>query len=207
MCDGQTHCHTGSCTYDEMLPLVINILKECIQDFEIRIKNDNGNSMKLHEKLLKSLEKKMQDLEAKELAQWEAQAHPDPSQRMPPHIFKMLNEKLLKEKDEVKEAMCNARKSMPDPIDYEEKRFRFQEALDALTDPEVDAEKKNILLKACIERIDYKRDKPERIKNPEKKTYRNGRPDGKGKRLKPNPLPSGASWTNPPIDIDVKLKV
>ena len=207
MCDDQIHCHTGSCTYDEMLSLVINILKECIHDFEIRIKNDNGNSMKLHEKLLKSLEKKMQDLEAKELAQWEAQSHPDESQRMPPHIFKMLNEKLLKEKEEVKEAMCNARKSMPDPIDYEEKRFRFQEALDALTNPEVDAEKKNILLKACIERIDYKRDKPERIKNPEKKTYRNGRPDGKGRRLKPNPLPSGANWTNPPIEIDVKLKV
>ena len=203
MCDGQTHCNTGSCTYDEMLPLVINILKECIHDFEIRIKNDNGNSMKLHEKLLKSLEKKMQDLEAKELAQWEAQSHPDPSQRMPPHIFKMLNEKLLKEKEEVKEAMCNARKSMPDPIDYEEKRFRFQEALDALTDPEVDAEKKNILLKACIDRIVYNREKPERIESQQVLYY-----DKEKKRTThKSPLKTGGNWTKPPIDIDVKLKV
>ena len=203
LCDGQTHCNTGSCTYDEMLSLVTNILKECIHDFEIRIKNDNGNSMKLHEKLLKSLEKKMQDLEAKELAQWEQQSHPDPSQRMPPHIFKMLNEKLLKEKDEVKEAMCNARKSMPDPIDYEEKRFRFQEALDALTDPEADAEKKNVLLKACIDRIVYNREKPERVESQQVLYY-----DKEQKRTRhKSSLKTGSTWTKPPIDIDVKLKV
>lgn len=207
ICRDQKHCKTGSCTYDEMQNAVVNILKDCITDFEIRIKSDQGDSLKLHEKLLKSLEKKMQELEAKELAQWEAQANPDPSQRMPADIFKILNEKLLKEKDEVKEAMCNARNSMPTPVDYQEKLFRFKEALDALLNPDVDAQLKNKLLKACIERIDYSREKPERIKNPEKKTYKNGRPDGKGRRLKPNPLKTGGSWTNPPIEIDVKLKV
>ena len=161
--------------------------------------------MKLHEKLLKSLEKKMQDLDAKELAQWEAQSHPDESQRMPPHIFKMLNEKLLREKEEVKEAMCNARKSMPDPVDYRDKVVRFRKALEALDDPERSAEDKNRLLKDCIDRIDYNREKPERIKNPEKKTRKNTR--AKGKYVKQNALPTGANWTTPPINIDVKLKV
>ena len=166
VCNDQAHCHTGSCTYEEMMDTVVDILRQCIKDFEIRIKNEQGDSLKLHEKLLKSLEKKMQDLEAKELAQWEAQSHPDPTQRMPQHIFKQLNEKLLKEKDEVKEAMCNARKSMPSPVDYKEKLVRFQDALDALLDPNVDALQKNKLLKACIERIDYRREAPQRIKNP-----------------------------------------
>lgn len=207
ICNDHGHCHTGSCTYDELLNAVVDILKQCIADFEIRVKSDNSDSMKLHEKLLKSLEKKMQELEAKELAQWEAQSNPDPSQRMPPHIFAALNEKLLKEKDEVKEAMCNARKSMPDPVDYKEKLFKFKEALDALLDPEVDPQLKNKLLKDCIERIDYNREKPERIKNPEKITYNNGRPDGKGRRLKPHPLKTGGNWTSPPIELDVKLKV
>ena len=207
ICNDHGHCHTGSCSYEDLMNAVADILRQCIADFEIRIKSNNGDSTKLHEKLLKSLEKKMQELEAKELAQWEAQANPDPSQRMPAHIFKVLNEKLLKEKDEVKEAMCNARKSMPDPVDYKEKLYRFKEALDALLDPNVDAQLKNRLLKDCIERIDYNREKPERIRNPEKKTYRNGRPDGKGRKLKPHPLPTGANWTNPPIELDVKLKV
>ena len=207
LCDDQSHCGTGSCTYDEMLEMVKGILTQCIEDFERRIKSNSGDAMKLHEKLLKSLEKKMQDLEAKEIAQWEAQTHPDESQRMPQHIFKMLNEKLLKEKEEVKEAMCNARKSMPDPVDYGEKVVRFRKALDALENPDINVEDKNRLLKDCIERIDYNREKPERIKNPEKKTYRNGRADGKGRRLKPNPMKTGAQWTTPPINIDVKLKV
>ena len=205
LCNNQTHCHTGSCTYDEMLEMVKGVLTQCIEDFEHRIKSNSGDSMKLHEKLLKSLEKKMQDLEAREIAQWEAQSHPDESQRMPPHIFKMLNEKLLKEKEEVKEAMCNARKSMPDPVDYREKVVRFRKALDALENPDMDAEDKNRLLKDCIERIDYNREKPKRIKNPEKKTRKNTRV--KGKYVKQNALPTGANWTYTPIDIDVKLKV
>lgn len=207
ICDGQVHCHTGSCTYEEMEKEVVAILKQCIEDFEVRIKENTEDSVKMHEKLLKSLEKRMQELEAKELAQWEQQSHPDPAQRMPAEIFKKLNEKLLKDKEEVKEAMCNARKSMPNPVDYHEKLNKFQDALNALLDPDKSAEEKNRLLKACIERIEYKREKPERIKNPERRTNLNGRPDGKGRYLKPNPLKTGALWTNPPIEIDVKLKV
>ena len=203
LCDGQTHCHTGSCTYDELLEMVKGVLNQCIEDFEHRIKSNSGDSMKLHEKLLKNLEKKMQELEAREIAQWEAQSHPDESQRMPPHIFKMLNEKLLKEKDEVKEAMCNARKSMPDPIDYGEKVVRFRKALEALEDPERDAEDKNRLLKDCIERITYNRARPERIKSQQVMYY-----DKEQKRTrKKSPLKTGGNWTTPPIDIDVKLKV
>jgi hypothetical protein len=189
LCVDQAHCHTGSCTYEEMEQLVVDILRKCIADFEIRLKSNQDDSIKLHEKLLKTLEKKMQDLEAKELAQWEAQSHPDESQRMPPHIFKMLNEKLLKEKEEVKEAMCNARKSMPDPVDYEEKRQRFRDALDALLDPEVNAEQKNRLLKACIERITYSRETPQRKRDSAKALHR------------------GGNWTSAPIELDVKLKV
>ena len=203
MCDDHARCHTGSCTFYEMLEMVKGILTQCVDDFERRIKSNAGDSMKLHEKLLKSLEKKMQDLEAREIAQWEAQSHPDESQRMPPHIFKMLNEKLLKEKEEVKEAMCNARKSMPDPVDYQEKVVRFRAALEALEDPEKDAEAKNRLLKDCIERIDYNRERPERIKSQQVLYY-----DKERKRTRTkSPLKTGSNWTTPPIDIDVKLKV
>ena len=202
-CNHSSHCNAGSCTYDEMLDMVKGVLTQCIEDFEQRIKNDAGDSMKLHEKLLKSLEKKMQELEAREIAQWEAQSHPDESQRMPPHIFKMLNEKLLKEKDEVKEAMCNARKSMPDPIDYGEKVVRFRKALDALEDTERSAADKNRLLKDCIERIDYKRERPERAKSQQSFYY-----DKEKKRTRvKSPLPTGANWIKAPIDINVKLKV
>ena len=192
MCSDQSRCKTGSCTFEEMIDRVCEILEQCIDDFEIRIKNDEGDSIKLHANLIKSLEKKMQELEAKEIAQWEAQAHPDPAQRMPVEIFKRLNENLLKEKDETRTALCNARESMPEPINYEEKVMLFRNAIDALRDPEADDELKNELLKACIERIEYYKEKPQR------KDPANG--GGTFPMTK-------STWTQPPIELDVKLKV
>ena len=165
---------------------VTDAMKQSIADFEIKIKNQDVDSAKLHEKLLKSLEKKLQDLEAKELAQWEAQADPDLSQRMPAEIFKKLNEKLLKEKEEVRQAIQSARQSAPNPVNYSETVAKLSEALNALSDPTKNVEDKNKLLRACIERIDYKRERPERTKL-DFKSY-----DG---------------WTTTPIEIDLKIRL
>ena len=207
MCSNQVHCKTGSCTFNEMMDFVCNILENNIADFQVKLAEESGDNQKLHEAMIKNLEKRLRDIGARELSQWEAQSDPDPSKRMPQAIFAQLNAKLLKEKEEVEIALHRAYESKPNPIDYERKIAKFSDALRALRDPDADAAKKNKLLKDCIERIEYSREKPERIKNTEKPTYRNGRPDGKGRRLKPNPLPSGANWSNPPISIDVKLKV
>ena len=191
-CSRQSRCGTGSCTFDEIVNRVCAVLEECIEDFEIRIKTDTGDSAKLHAELIKNLEKKMKDLQAKELSQWEAQSDPDPAKRMPQEIFQQLNEKLLREKEEVQQALCNAYESMPEPVDYEEKVARFREALAALRDPEADNALKNELLKACIERIDYYRERPQRKK------------PAKGNGAFPM---IHTQWTNPPIELDIKLKV
>lgn len=201
LCDNQAYCKTASCLYDEMIERVAGVLKQCIADFEVRIKNNDGDSAKLHASLIKRLEAKKIELDAKEVAQWEAQANPDPSKRMPEHVFKILNEKLLKEKEEVRQALCKAYESMPEPVDYEERMHRFQEALDALNNPDVSAVKKNSLLKACISRIDYSREKPVRLKSQQERVYIDG------KRTWRSPLPTGGNWTKTQIELDVKLKV
>lgn len=203
LCDGQVHCNTGSCFYDELIDRVAAVLAECISDFEIRIENNAGNSEKLHAQLIKNLENKLKRLQAKELAQWEAQADPDAENRMPPEIFKQLNAKLLKEKEEIQQALCKAHEAMPAPVDYEEQIKMFSDALNALRNPDVDAAEKNKLLKLCIERIEYKREKPQRL-------VRNGpkrRKTVNGKRVIITDLKTGANWTNPPIELDVKLRV
>lgn len=203
LCDGQTHCKTGSCLYTEMEERVSAILADCIRDFQVRLKNNEGDSVKLHMRLINNLEAKQKELEAKELAQWEAQADPDPAKRMPPHIFQKLNEKLLKEKEEVKQALCKVYESMPEPVDYEEKIAQFTEALNALHNPDVDAATKNRLLKACIERIEYHRDAPQRIRSKQVRYY-----DKEQKRTRnKSPLNTGGNWTSPEIVLDVKLRV
>lgn len=203
LCDGQAYCKTTSCLYDEMIEKIADVLRQCIADFEIRIQNDDGDSRKLHANLIKRLEAKRKELDEKEIAQWEAQADPDPSKRMPDHVFRVLNEKLLKEKEEVRQALCKAYESMPEPVDYAEKLRSFQDALDALSDPDADAVKKNKLLKACIERITYSRERAVRIPSQQVRYYD---PVQKKTRNR-SPLNTGGNWTTPPIELDVKLKV
>jgi hypothetical protein len=193
-CYDQVHCNTGSCAYDRMINAVADILRQSIADFEIHIKNDNGDSIRLHQALIKNLEQKLKDINARELSQWEAQSNPDPSMRMPAEIFKRLNEKLQKEKVEVEEALRQAYETVPQSVDYVDKVHTFREALNALLDPEKSAKEKNSLLKDCIEKIEYYREKPERMKK--------GEGVKKGEQFKE----VGGKWTNPDIKIKVKLK-
>ena len=172
-----------------------DILKKSIKDFEAKANNGDNNSLKLHQNIIKNLEKKLKDIQAKELAQWEAQSDPNPENRMPQEIFKQLNAKLVKEKNDVQQALKKAHESMPEPVNYEEKIIRFKDALSALENPKVDVEEKNRLLKLCIDRIKYHREKPQRLKKEPG--------ERKGTRFKT----TGGHWSNPPIELDVKLKV
>lgn len=203
MCNDQVHCGTGSARYSEVFERVCNILEDCIEDFEIRLSENTEDAEKLHAKLIKSLEKQLDDLKAKELSQWELQADPDPAKRMPAEIFEKLNAKLLKDKETIQEALCKAYESMPKPVDYGEKIIKFRDALDALRDKNVDAAKKNRLLKACIARIDYSREKPVRIPSQQIMYYD---PETKKTRYT-SPLGTGANWSDTPIELDVKLRV
>jgi DNA invertase Pin-like site-specific DNA recombinase len=205
LCDGQTNCNTASCLYSEVMDAVIEILNQKLADYAVKVNENNDDSIREHEKLIKSLEKKLSTLQAKELAQWEAQSDPDPAKRMPQHIFQQLNAKLLKEKEDVDIALRNAYATVPAKIDYEQKVVTLQDTLNALADESVSAAEKNKFLKLCIERIEYHRERPERIKSTEKRTKKNGRVNGKS--LKPHPLNVGANWTYTPIELEVKLKV
>lgn len=157
VCNNQVHCKNGSADFSEVMEYVVNTLKDCIEDFEVRIDQKQDDSIKLHRDLIEDLKKKLKELEEKEILQWEGQYDPDPDKRLPPHIFKMLNEKLLAEKEEINNALCKALETLPEPIDYKEKVLKFQDALNILEDPEIPAKIKNQYLKDIIERIDYER--------------------------------------------------
>ncbi len=198
LCCNQARCKTSSCLYSDMIDRVREILQQCIADFEMRIESDNSDSAKLHANLIKRLEAKLEDLKKKEINQWDKYTE----EGMPKDIFDRLNEKVLAEKEEVQQALCKAYESMPNPVDYEEKLCRFRDALQALDAPEVSAARKNTLLKQCIDRITYSREKSERIKKEKRK-----RITVDGRRVIVDPLKTGANWTESPIELDVKLKV
>jgi len=155
LCYRQSKCGNGSCLYEDFIREVVAMLKECIADFEIRLSGDNKDAQKLHANIVKNLEKRLEELEAKEIKLWDKYTE----EQMPKHIFDKLNAELLQDKEKVNVALCEAQKSTPSPIDYEQKLLMFEDALNTLLDENATADKKNALLKKCIERVDYSRER------------------------------------------------
>lgn len=155
LCEGQTHCKTASCFVTEMEEAVVNVLKDAIKDFTLKIENSAQDEIELHRQLIAQQEKRLEELNKLEISQWDKYTQ----EGMPKHIFETLNAKVLAEKEEVQQGLCLMRDSLPEPVDYVKKRAMFSDALDALLDPDAPIRRKNLLLKACIDRIEYTRAK------------------------------------------------
>ena len=193
VCNNQVRCKTGSADFYEIYEDICNIIRDCIQDFELRIKDNKDDSFKLHRDLVKRLETKLKELEKKEIEQWEAQYDTDETKRLPPHIFKVLNEKVLKEKDEINKALAKAKDSMPRPVDYRDELKKFKDAIDMLEDDDVDAKTKNQYLKNIIDKIVYERGATVRITKENAEKYNVD-------------VSKGLKYHTPPYKIQMKLK-
>ena len=190
-CNDQVHCKSGSVKFDEVIEYICEVLQNCIDDYQIRVDNNKDDSIKLHKDLVTRLEKKLKELEEKEVKQWEDQYNPEVA--MPPEIFKKLNEKLLKEKEEVNQALCDAKDSIPEPVDYKNKIIQYTDAINLLKDPNIPAKITNRYLKDIIERIEYERPPAIRITKDIKHLY-------------PEDVANGELWHNEPFKIRIKLK-
>ena len=191
LCNNQVHCKSGSVFYHEVKDYVANTLRDCVKDFEVRITDDNDDSIKLHKNLVNRLKRKLKELEEKEIKQWEDQYNPEVA--MPKHIFEKLNKKLLEEKDEVIKALCKAEDSAPNIIDYKNQVRKFTDALNALEDPDVPAKITNEYLKDIIKRIEYERPPIIRITS-------------KNKHLYPEDIANGLQYHFEPFEISIELK-
>lgn len=155
LCEGQTQCGTASCYVTEMEEVIIQALKDAIADFELKMQRSTQDEVELHSQLIAQQEKRLEELNKLEISQWDKYTQ----EGMPKHVFDQLNAKVLAEKEEVQQGLCLMRDSLPEPVDYAKKKATFSEALDALLDPEAPVRKKNLLLKSCIDRIEYTRKK------------------------------------------------
>ena len=185
-CNNQVYCKTGSADFNEVFEDICRTLEDCIEDFKVRIDDKRDDSIKLHKDLIANLKKKLDDLQITEDLQWESLHHPDPEKRMPQQVFNRLNEKVLKEKEAVREALCKAEESMPEPVDYKERVMKFTDALEALRDPNISAKAKNRYLKDIVERIDY--DRPPNVRITKANAARYGTTTAKGMKFHQEPF-------------------
>lgn len=193
VCNNQIRCSTGSAVFSEVIEDVCNALRKYIEEFDMVIDNNQSESIKLHENILNTQEAKLAEIELKELNQWEALHDPNPEKRMPQHIFQKLNEKLLVEKEEIKQSLYETKMTIPRQIDYKELSLKFSDAVKALENPDISAKIKNQYLKDIIERIDY--DRPPNVRITKKNAAKYNTVTSKGMKIHTEPF-----------KIEIKLK-
>ena len=148
-------CGNASATYDEVMDQLSNAIKGYIEDFEVNLSGDNADEVARHQQMIDSMERRLSDVEKKELALWEKYTE----EGMPKAVFDKLIEKVTTEKKELKDSLKKAYDSMPSQEDYEEKMASFSVALESLMDDSISAEAKNTYLRSVISKITFEREK------------------------------------------------
>jgi hypothetical protein len=154
-CSQMKFCGNASATYEEVMDTLCDGLLAHIKDFEVRIDNDNSNEIEAHKMKIDAMEKRLVEIEKKELSLWDKYAEDG----MPKHIFDKLMESVTTDKKELKESIEKARENTPRKEEYTEKVRTFKMALDILRDDSVSAKIKNTYLRSIIGRMTFEREK------------------------------------------------
>ena len=101
---------------------------------------------------------------------------------MPRKVLDSLLAKNAEQKKEIS-ALIEAAEKEPVPVDYQERIVTFSETIAALNDSAIPADAKNALLKACIKRITYSRERGKRTNNQK------------------------GGWTCNPIQVEIELNI
>jgi DNA invertase Pin-like site-specific DNA recombinase len=148
----------GSVILQEVLDEIAAVLREGVEEFEMRIEQGTDNSAEIHRQLIQRLERKLVELQELEIKQWDEKTRGG----MPDHVFHKLNAQTVAEIEGVTQALCEAKSAEPEHVDLQDKIITFRAALDLLSDPDAPVKELNRLLQACIERIDYSRPRPQK---------------------------------------------
>lgn len=190
VCNNQKRCKSGSAELERVIEDVKFVMREKIKKLEWEMEHQPDNSINLQENLIKQLEKELAALEKKELEQWELRS----SGEMPKEIFNKLNEKLLADKEEKKQALCLAHESMPVRKNLKKTHASLVRALKALESEKVDGKTKNEYLKEIIDHIEYERPAMLRVKKADRAS------------VDPSATYNGHGWYSLPYRVHVVFK-
>jgi hypothetical protein len=155
LCGDRKKCGCASARMDDVIAEVVKVLRSALDEFEVRVEAGGDDSAEIHRQMVERMEKRLAELRKQEVQQWKEKM----KSGMPDHVFKELNEPLVAEIEDLEHALCEAKDATPEPIDLGTKIVTLKAALEAIQDPAAPVKEKNKLLKACIERITYSRDR------------------------------------------------
>lgn len=145
-------CHMKSLPASDVTESVINGLKEYIADFEFQMKNSNSQEeAQRQQDLINALESELDKQEKKRARLFDAFEDGTYNKNEFIERKQVLNSTI----EEIQKQIQEARDSMPEAVNYEEKIMQLHGVINCINDPNEDAKAKNFLMKSVIDHIDY----------------------------------------------------
>ena len=140
----------------DLIPALKTILiTEHLPELEAKLATGDGNSLVIQKQMVDRLEKQMADYRKQEAKQYDLLE----TGIYTNDVFLERNTALREKISICSNQLAEARKKIPQAVDYEEKILALKEAIAVMDDDKVSMERKNILLKAIIKKIEYSSDK------------------------------------------------
>lgn len=149
-CDNQSNCHSSSIMFEPIKQSVVNALHEYIKDFNIKLQNNDGSSLKLQQNILNNLQKQYDDLSAQQNKLYDLLEKGIYSDEVFMERQKILN----KEREKLESAITMQKNNLPNAIDYQEKIITLTQALNVINDKTLSEQAKNTFLKQIIDKIE-----------------------------------------------------
>ena len=130
ICPNQRICH--------FVERVKEILSKTVDDFEIKLQNDDGNIVRIHENIIRNLEQDLLKLKDKDLRQKDAYEDGIYTKEE----YASRNAKLQEQICEVQLSIQRAKDTMPPEVDYQERVSRFSDCLSKFEDTDISSESK-----------------------------------------------------------------
>lgn len=156
ICRTDPRCFRSVKVIDVIDAVVYALENSELPALEAKLKSDDGNARKIQARILENLEKKLAEYQEQEDTQYELLE----TKKYTQDVFDRRNSVLRKKMEECQAAIYQARSTMPEDIDYEEKIVRLKDAISALRDNEMKPSEKNKIVKAVVDRIEFTGQKP-----------------------------------------------
>lgn len=150
LCSNQRWCHTKSVIYTTMEDAVLSGLRQYIGDFTFALER-GGQDPSIRHTVADRLAKELEDMDAQQTRLYELLE----TGIYDKATFLARNKALAQKRTQTQKALSAARKSLAVRRDYTAMICRLQDAAAALSDPEISAGQKNLLLRQVVKRIDY----------------------------------------------------
>lgn len=147
-------CKVKSAMYKDVMNAVVHSLRLYIEDFETKVDNLPDTDEEAVTGQIEALQrerKKTEKILARIFDDYEAEIYTA-------NEFVERKAKHTATIESIKQQIRVLENSIPEKEEYEEKVLKLSDALDALLDPEMSAESKNVFLKQIISRIEYSRE-------------------------------------------------